>query len=177
MIVDMVNVDVRGFYDNIDHKILVALLEQRIDDKRFIKLIKGMLAAGYVEDWRFHRTHSGTPQGGVISPCLANVYLHELDKFVAGKIAAFNRGKARATGRDYQRHSSLIYWRRRRIDLLKANGNSTQAIKALRDEIHRLEQERSKYPSRHEMDPGYRRLLYCRYADDCVPRTLKEVSV
>ena len=94
----LVDVDVRGFYDNIDHKVLVALLEQKIDDKRFIKLIKGMLAAGYVEDWRFHRTYSGTPQGGVISPCLANVYLHELDRFVAGKIEAFNRGARRTTG-------------------------------------------------------------------------------
>ena len=164
----LVNVDVRGFYDNIDHKILVALLEQKIDDKRFIKLIKGMLAAGYVEDWRFHRTHSGTPQGGVISPCLANIYLHELDKFVTGKIEAFNCGKSRKTGRDYYRRTCLIHRRRRKIDLLKANGDSPQAIKALRDEIHHLEQERSKYPSRHEMDPGYRRLLYCRYADDFV---------
>ena len=63
----LVDVDVRGFYDNIDHKILVGLLEQKIDDKRFIKLIKGLLAAGYVEDWRFHRTYSGTPQGGVMT--------------------------------------------------------------------------------------------------------------
>jgi group II intron reverse transcriptase/maturase len=164
----LVDVDVRGFYDNIDHRILVALLEQKVDDKRFIKLIKGMLAAGYVEDWRFHRSYSGTPQGGVISPCLANVYLHELDRFVAGKIAAFDRGARRMTERDYSRHSSLIHWRRRKIDLLKANGGSPQAIKDLRDDIRRLEQERSKYPSRYEMDPGYRRLLYCRYADDFV---------
>jgi hypothetical protein len=112
-----------GGSDNIDHKILVALLEQKIDDKRFIRLIKGMLAAGYVEDWKFHRTYSGTPQGGVISPCLANVYLHELDKFVAGKVAAFNRGTRRHTGRDYQRYSSRIFERRKRIDRLKRDGS------------------------------------------------------
>jgi group II intron reverse transcriptase/maturase len=164
----LVDVDVRGFYDNIDHKILVALLEQKIDDKRFIKLIKGMLAAGYVEDWQFHRTYSGTPQGGVISPCLANVYLHELDKFVASKIAAFNRGNSRATTRDYQRHSSLILWRRQKIDLLKDSGGSPQAISDLRDEIRRLQQERSKSRSGDDMDPGFRRLRYCRYADDFV---------
>lgn len=164
----LVDVDVRGFFDNIDHKILVALMEQKIDDKRFIRLIKGMLAAGYVEDWRFHRTYSGTPQGGVISPCLANIYLHELDKFVAGKIDAFNRGKRRMTGRDYSRYSGLIHGRRKKIDALKATGGSPQAIKDLRDEIRHLEQERSKHSSRDEMDPGYRRLLYCRYADDFV---------
>lgn len=164
----LVDVDVRDFYDNIDHKILVALLEQKIDDKRFIKLIKGMLAAGYVEHWRFHRTYSGTPQGGVISPCLANVYLHELDRFVAGKIEAFNRGARRMTGRDYQRYSSRIYERRRKVDLLKSSQGDPEAVKALRDEIRDLDLERAKYPSRHEMDPGFRRLLYCRYADDFV---------
>jgi hypothetical protein len=59
--------------------------------------------------------------GAVISPCLANVYLHELDRFVAGKIEAFNRGARRMTGRDYQRYSSLIHERRRKVDLLKSS--------------------------------------------------------
>jgi len=162
----MVDVDVRGFFDNIDHQLLVALLEKKIADKRFNNLIKGMLAAGYVEDWQFHRTFSGTPQGGVISPVLANVYLHELDEFIAGRIAAFNRGTRRQTGRDYQRYSSRIHERRRKIDMLKATGGSAQAITALRDEIRALDIERAKFPSRNEMDAGYRRLLYCRYADD-----------
>jgi group II intron reverse transcriptase/maturase len=162
----MVDLDISGFYDNIDHKILVALLERKIDDKRFIKLIKGMLAAGYVEDWKFHRTYSGTPQGGVISPTLANVYLHELDRFIADRIAAFNRGVRRHTGKDYQRYSSRIFERRKKIDRLKREGGSSEAIQALRQEIRRFERERSKFPSRKEMDPEYQRMLYCRYADD-----------
>ncbi|WP_407123478.1 reverse transcriptase domain-containing protein [Bradyrhizobium sp. STM 3561] len=71
----LVEVDVRGFFDNIDHDILLELLRKRIDDDRFIGLIEGMLKAGYMEDWVYGRTYSGTPQGGVVSPLLANIYL------------------------------------------------------------------------------------------------------
>lgn len=84
----LVDVDVVSFFDNIDHAILLRLLEKRIEDRRFIALIRGMLKAGYMEDWRFHRTLSGTPQGGVVSPLLANIYLHELDEWMRTKIAA-----------------------------------------------------------------------------------------
>ena len=52
-----------------------------------------MLKAGYMEDWTFHATFSGTPQGGVVSPILANIYLHELDEFLARMKARFDRGK------------------------------------------------------------------------------------
>ncbi|MGY3646636.1 group II intron reverse transcriptase/maturase [Bradyrhizobium sp. LM4.3] len=76
----LVEVDVRGFFDNIDHDILLGLLRKRIDDDKFIGLIEGMLKAGYMEDWVYGRTYSGTPQGGVVSPLLANIYLHELDQ-------------------------------------------------------------------------------------------------
>ncbi|WP_231565382.1 reverse transcriptase domain-containing protein [Sphingomonas sp. Ant H11] len=78
----LIEVDVRGFFDNIDHDILLRLLSKRIDDPRFIGLIEKMLKAGVMDDWTFERTYSGTPQGGVISPLLANIYLHELDEFM-----------------------------------------------------------------------------------------------
>lgn len=60
--------DIRGFFDNLDHEIMVQLLEKKIDDRQFIKLIKGMLKAGYLEEWRFHQTYSGCPQGGIVTP-------------------------------------------------------------------------------------------------------------
>jgi group II intron reverse transcriptase/maturase len=164
----MIDIDVRGFFNNIDHKILVGLLEKKIDDKRFIKLIKGMLAAGYVEDWRFHRTFSGTPQGGVISPVLANVYLHELDMFVHGLATAFDRGGRRSANVEYQRYSNRIYSRRKAVDRLAVTDDSTGEVDSLLAEIARLEAERSRLPSSDEFDPGYRRLRYCRYADDFV---------
>jgi len=74
--------DIKGCFDNIDHDVLIGILRESIDDERFLRLIGGMLKAGYLEAWTKHETFSGTPQGGVISPLFANVYLHELDEFV-----------------------------------------------------------------------------------------------
>ena len=72
-----------------------TLLKKRIDDDRFIGLIEGMLKAGYMEDWVFGRTYSGTPQGGVVSPLLANIYLHELDQLMQRMKAGFDKGRDR----------------------------------------------------------------------------------
>ena len=74
--------DIKGCFDNIDHAVLVNLVNQKIKDARIIKLIYKFLKAGYLEDWQYHKTYSGTPQGGIISPLLSNIYLHELDKYV-----------------------------------------------------------------------------------------------
>ena len=74
--------DIKGCFDNIDHTILVKLLEKRIDDQKFLGLIRKFLNAGYLDNFQYHNTFSGTPQGGIISPLLANVYLNELDQFV-----------------------------------------------------------------------------------------------
>ncbi|MBO5127817.1 MAG: group II intron reverse transcriptase/maturase, partial [Clostridia bacterium] len=70
--------DIQSFFDEIDHDILIGILRERIKDERFLRLIRKFLKAGYMEDWQFHRTYSGTPQGGVISPILANIYLDKL---------------------------------------------------------------------------------------------------
>ena len=81
--------DIKGCFDNIDHSILVGLLRRRIRDEHFLGLIWKFLKAGYMEGWEYHNTYSGTPQGSIISPILANVYLHELDDFmeaVRGKV-------------------------------------------------------------------------------------------
>ena len=65
-----VDIDVVSFFDNINHDILLGLLRKRIDDERFLRLIAGMLKAGYLEDWTFHTTFSGTPQGVSLPPSL-----------------------------------------------------------------------------------------------------------
>lgn len=85
--------DIKGFFDNIDHDILIRILEERISDNRFIRLIRKFLNAGYMEEWTFHRTYSGTPQGGIISPILANIYLDKFDKYMNEYIHNFNEGK------------------------------------------------------------------------------------
>lgn len=74
--------DIKGFFDNIDHEVLIAILSERISDMRFLRLIRKFLNAGYVEDWVFHKSYSGTPQGGIISPILANIYLDKFDKYI-----------------------------------------------------------------------------------------------
>lgn len=72
--------DIKGCFDNIDHSVLVGLIHSKIKDARLIKLIYKFLKAGYLEDWKYHKTYSGTPQGGIISPLLANIYLHVDEK-------------------------------------------------------------------------------------------------
>jgi group II intron reverse transcriptase/maturase len=160
-----VNVDITGFYDNVDHQVLLNLLSQKIDDKRFINLIRLMLKAGYMEDWKFRTTYSGTPQGGIASPILANIYLHELDKFMEEEAAEFGKGKRRAPNVAYRRLTNRIYTLRKKIDLAKEKGNLTQANEML-SEIKPLDHQRKSMSSSNPWDPNYRRLLYCRYADD-----------
>jgi len=72
--------DIAQCFDRLDHQVLLAILRERIHDNRFLRLIVQLLKAGYLEDWRFNRTLSGTPQGGVVRPILANVYLERLEQ-------------------------------------------------------------------------------------------------
>ena len=79
----VIEADIKGFFDNVDHSWLMGFLEERISDRSFLRLIKRFLKAGYVEEGRKYNTSKGTPQGGIISPMLANIYLHYvLDKWV-----------------------------------------------------------------------------------------------
>src|SRR6266852_873045 len=59
--------DIEGYFDNIDHKVLMGLLEKKIDDEKFLNVIRKMTKAGYVENWKYHGSYSGTPQGGIIT--------------------------------------------------------------------------------------------------------------
>lgn len=88
--------DIKGFFDNIDHDVMIHILAERIKDERFLRLIRKFLKAGYLEDWVYHNTYSGTPQGGIISPILANIYLDKLDCFVEKLKAEFDLGAQRA---------------------------------------------------------------------------------
>ena len=162
-----VDVDIVGFFDNIDHDILLDLLRKRIGDEKFIDLIRRMLKAGFVEDWKHNPTYSGTPQGGVVSPILANIYLHELDEFMATVRAGFDKGKQRAAPPEYWRLTGRIQHRWRRIRRLKAEGQGDDsAIDADLRDIETARAQRNALPARDPFDPNYRRLRYCRYADD-----------
>jgi len=97
--------DIKGFFDNINHDVLIEILKERIADERFIRLIRKFLNAGYVEDWIFHKTYSGTPQGGIVSPILANIYLDKLDKYMKEYIFNFDKGDKRQDNVEYHRLS------------------------------------------------------------------------
>lgn len=162
----LIEVDVRGFFDNIDHAVLLSLLERRIDDLRFVGLVRAMLEAGYMEDWTVERTYSGTPQGGVVSPLLANIYLHELDLFMAQMRAGFDRGAKRRANPAYKAAEAAIRRLRRKIDERRASGADIAEIDAAKQRIADHDGVRRAIPSTDPMDPNYRRLRYCRYADD-----------
>ena len=156
--------DIKGFFDNIDHDVLVGILRERISDDRFIRLIRKFLKAGYVEDWTFHNTYSGMPQGGIVSPILANIYLDKLDKYVKEYIRHFDMGTKRRTGKE---SNDLANERKRTVRKLKKIKDGTEKA-ALVARLKAIEQERAAFPSGDEMDGSYRRLKYIRYADDFI---------
>ncbi len=143
------------------------MLEKRIDDYRFINLIKTMLKAGYLEDWTFYGTYSGTPQGSGASPILANIFLHELDLYMQSLKTQFESGKRRKVNTDYLHYSNRLRKLRRRYDKYKQQGN-TEGLDEIRQQIRQVQQRRKNLPSGDPFDPNYRRLYYCRYADDYV---------
>ena len=146
--------DIKGCFDNIDHEVMQSVLGEKLHDHRFLSLLKYLLKAGYMEDWKYGRTLSGTPQGSVVSPILANIYLDRLDKFVENVlISAHTRGTVRRDNREYTRlRNRMVYHRN--------VGHHSRAAE-LRKQMQQL-------PSCDPYDPDYRRLRYVRYADDFV---------
>lgn len=154
--------DIKGFFDNINHNVLIKILEERINDDRFIRLIRKFLNAGYMEDWTFKKTYSGTPQGGIISPILANIYLDKLDKYVKDYISMFDKGEKRKVCRERMDFENA---RRRIVYKLKCTNDENERTALIR-KIKECENDRVLVPSGDEMDESYKRLKYVRYADD-----------
>jgi retron-type reverse transcriptase len=133
-----------GSFDSLDHTILLNSLAERIHDERFLRLIQGLLQAGYLEDWRYKATLSGAPQGGVCSPVLSNIYLDKLDKYVEQVlIPAYTKGEKRRDNVPYHRLTSLAYvWRK----------------KGKRKDAMKLRKQAQQLPAFDPRDPDYRRL-------------------
>ena len=153
--------DIKGFFDNMNHEVMIELLKKKIDDKHFINLIKGMMKAGYLEDWKYHSTYSGVPQGGIISPILSNIYLHELDAYVKKYAETFTEGEQREPNLEYRRIRRQRYKVRDMIDRI---GTQTE----LMAEYHRLDEIQKTFPSTNQHDSNYKRFRFCRYADDFI---------
>ena len=101
--------EIKGFFDNVDHDILIDILKERISDERFMRLVRKFLKAGYLEQWQFHGTYSGMPQGGIISPILANIYLDKLYKYMKECASKFDKGDR---GRQRREYEVLTYQKR-----------------------------------------------------------------
>ncbi len=162
----LVDMDLQSYFDTIPHDVLILLLEKKIEDKRFIRLIQAMLDAGYLEDWTYHTTYSGVPQGSIVSPMLANVLLHELDLFIKTLKGQFDTGKERKPNKDYVHYSDKINRLRRKYDILKGKEANKKQLQEIKRTIQHLKQQRRTIPSGDPFDSAYKRLHYCRYADD-----------
>ena len=144
--------DISKYFDTINHDILMKILGEKFHDNRFLQLLQNLLQAGYMQDWHVHQTMSGTPQGGVVSPILSNIYLDKFDQYVEQVlIPEHTRGETRRRNPEYHRIASKIRYAKRK--------GHKEVTKALRKHIRTL-------PSKDTRDPGYRRLRYVRYADD-----------
>ena len=144
--------DIAQCFDRLDHSVMLGILGERIHDGRFLRLLRNMLQAGYLEDWEWNATLSGAPQGGVASPILSNIYLDRLDKFVETElIPHYTRGECRKPNPTYVEVKNAARRARSRGD---------------RATVRQLRMQQRSLPSGDPQDPDYRRLRYARYADD-----------
>lgn len=144
--------DISSCFEKIDHSILLETIKEKIQDNRFIRLLSGLLKAGYLEDWKFNATYSGVPAGSILGPILSNIILDRFDKYVEKQlIPAYTRGQRRRINPEYKRLQWKAYKLRKRGDW-----KSAMVIK----------KQMQTMPSGKPDDPDYRRLWYVRYADD-----------
>ena len=152
--------DIKGCFDNIDHEVLISCITRKIKDARLIKLIYKFLKAGYMENWNYNNTYSGTSQGSGCSPILSNIYLHELDKFVMELKADFDVYEDKNYTPEYKAMNSKMVSLRRRIK--EAVGeNRRQLI----NEYEKIRKEKLKIPAKSQTD---KKIKYIRYADDFI---------
>ena len=150
--------DIKGCFDNIDHHVLITLIDEKIKDARLTQLIWKFLRAGYMEDWKYNTTYSGTPQGGIVSPILANIYLHELDKFIANLQYQFYKAPKSEFTPEYNHARGKVYALSKAIR--EASGEQKEQL------VHEWKAARSqmmKLPAKSQTD---KKIKYVRYADD-----------
>lgn len=163
--------DIKGCFDNIDHQILINLLRKRIKDERFIRLIWKFLKAGYIDNWKYHNTYSGTPQGGIISPILANVYMSELDDYVENELkhnlTRLNDGEAKHNKVNNPEYLKLMHRMQALKKQIQKLDQNDEVRKRLIQEYKTTQKQRYSIPAQKGLK-GYKNLQYVRYADDFI---------
>ncbi|WP_233269567.1 reverse transcriptase/maturase family protein [Alteribacillus sp. YIM 98480] len=161
--------DIKRFYDHMDHSVLINLISKKVNDRRFLLLIHNALTSGIMENWTYHQTYSGTPQGGFISPIFANIYLHEFDMFMEKQLKKFDNGKVRVRKGEYTKIRSKISTLSRKIKRLDER-NGHQMWEGREELILSIQERKIKVgiPSIDPMDENHPRMKYVRYADDFV---------
>ena len=140
--------DIAKCFDSIDHQNLMCLIESKIHDRKFTRLIWKSLRAGYFEFRHYQNSIIGVPQGSVISPILSNIYLNQFDIFIESLKNEFDKGKRVKAYKPYKNLNYKLNRHKERQDLTKI--------------------EMRKLPTRDPFDSSFRRLVYVRYADDWI---------
>jgi group II intron reverse transcriptase/maturase len=162
-----IEADIVGCFDNIPHGRLMKAVEIRIADEKVLTIIRKFLAAGYMEQWQYHKTYSGTPQGGVLSPLLCNIFLHQLDEYLMRNLQANETQTHRVANArrnpEYRQIENKIGRLRRQLKQTKGTGRDT-IVRALK-ELER-QQRQTPYYAKDQRHPS--KIGYVRYADDFV---------
>ena len=151
--------DIKGCFDNIDHDVLLSILTRKIKDSRIINLIRKFLKAGYMEEWKYHATYSGTPQGGILSPILANIYLNELDMKIDEIKKAFDKPAKRKSTHEY----SANRWQIEKTEKAIKDCTNADEKAMLISKLKKLRKELCQIPAKDQSD---KKIVYVRYADD-----------
>lgn len=152
--------DIKGCFDNIDHVTLIGLINLKIKDMKMSQLIYKFLKAGYLENWQYHKTYSGTPQGGILSPLLANIYLHELDKFALQLKKKFDQESSVKITPEYRELHNEIKRISHRLKKLEGE-EKAKVLLEYQEKRKRL----TTLPCTSQTDKV---LKYVRYADDFI---------
>jgi len=169
----VIEADITECFERISHHGLLDILREKIQDERFINLIRKFLNAGYLENWEYHKTYSGTPQGSVISPILTNIYLDQLDRKLDVLCQQYSQGERRTPNGIY-----MTLMKRRKKLLLQGEADPSLR-KRIKNQLCKLNRDILQTPPYDYNDPTYTRVKFLRYADDTVigvigPKTVAE---
>lgn len=158
--------DIKACFDSFDHHVLIDILHKRIDDEAFISLMWKFLKAGYMEQWQYHMTYSGTPQGSGMSPILANIYLNELDRYMGEYKARFYKPTRTANPAHRNMASKIFYYKAKNDKVW--DDLSVEEKKECARTLRQMRSEQRKLPTHPVQETSYKAIQYVRYADDFI---------